>query len=240
MEITFFGIKDTNKTELDSLRFDLVVGDVTPPELSLSTPDGTTGVDVSTTIVIASDEPLDDSSVSTANIKINNSTNFSIELSSDKQTITLTPDDNLPGLTDNTVTVKSSGIKDIAGNYAAGNSWSFRTAADPAVAPQIESKEPAANASNVAVSESVVVVISKPLDIDYFNSSSVITLKKGSAIVPVNITALNASNGKGSITINPTDLLDNSTTYTVSISGLKDTTGNPFLLPAGLSPPWPE
>lgn len=223
--ITLLGTNGAVESQLDDISFSIVFGDIQSPRVVEKIPaSGGTGINVASSIVVRFDEPLQASTINSSNIYISGKSS-SISYNNDNYTITLNPSGNFSGLTEYTVTIKSNGIKDLAGNAADGSSWQFRTASDPAAVPEIENKQPAANATNVAVNTNVVISFSKPLDVSTVNSSSV-TIKKSGLVVPVTIIPISeSSSGKGIITIDPNSVLDNAAVYTVSFTGLKDTDG---------------
>jgi len=225
VEIALFGSIDGQESLLDKVSFTLVFGDIVPPQLTDREPaNNATDVPVTATVSAVFSEGLDEATVTAANIYINDKSS-SLSYDRASRTITLTPNSKFSGLTEYTVTVKNGGLKDLAGNGIAGSSWKFRTSADPAATPVIESRQPAAGATNVPVNSNVVITLSKPLDVTTVNSSSV-TLKKGSTSVAATVIPVSTnSSGKGTITIDPSGSLDNAAVYTVAVSGLKDTNG---------------
>lgn len=102
------------------------------------------------------------------------------------------------------------------GNYAA--TYTIDT-----TPPTVTVLTPANGATNVSPIDDVVAVVSKPLDPSTVNTNTVL-LQNGNVIVPAVIT-YDAANRK--VTINPSDTLTASTTYTVRLTtGLKDLSGN--------------
>jgi len=124
-----------------------------------------------------------------------------------------------------TVVIEANSVKDSAGNSLPATSWDFSIAADPNASPIISSRTPASGASGVKINANVKITISKELDLSTVNANSV-SLKQGSTIIPVTIVPINL-NGKGEITLTPTQNLNYNTVYTVVIANnaIKDING---------------
>lgn len=124
-----------------------------------------------------------------------------------------------------TVVIEANSIKDSAGNSLPATSWDFSVAADPNAPPIISSRTPAPNATGVKINANIKIIISKELDLPTVNASS-ISLRQGNTIIPVTIDRIN-QNGKGEITLTPTENLKYNTIYTVVIASnaIKDLNG---------------
>jgi hypothetical protein len=129
-------------------------------------------------------------------------------------TATLTPNALLATATTFTATV--SGAKDASGNLMAPVSWSFTTEA----APALTSTTPAAGATNVATNGTVQAVFNKAVQ-----SSTISLTLKDAANNPVSGTVgYNAATN--TVTFTPSGLLATATTFTATVSGIKDASGN--------------
>jgi hypothetical protein len=130
------------------------------------------------------------------------------------RTATLTPSALLAPATTFTATV--SGAKDSSGNVMAPVSWSFTTEA----APALTSQTPASGATNVATTSTVQAVFNKAIQ----SSTLSFALKDASGATVASTVAYNASTNTATLT--PNAALANATTYTATVSGAKDSSGN--------------
>jgi len=118
--------------------------DTTPPTvLAASPPNGAAGVGVATDITVNFSEPIDSTTMSSADFTLTSANGVvtdSVSYDHDTNTATLHP--NAPLAAGTTYTARISGVKDLAGNaLAAPVAWSFTTAA--VTAPQHELLLPA-------------------------------------------------------------------------------------------------
>ena len=134
---------------------------------------------------------------------------------------TLTPTSALAYSTTYTATL--SGATDASGNVMKATSWSFTTAAAPAAdttAPTVVSESPASGASGVALGSTVTGTFSEAVQ----SGTIGFVLKDGSGTTIPSTTSYNATNWVATLT--PTSALAYSTTYTATLSGAKDASGN--------------
>ncbi|MBV8234438.1 MAG: DUF4082 domain-containing protein, partial [Acidimicrobiia bacterium] len=139
-------------------------------------------------------------------------------------TATLTPNSGLSTSTTYTATV--SGAKDFSNNVMAGPvTWSFTTTAPP----QVTGQTPAPGAAGVATLSTVAATFSDAVQA----GTIVFVLKDGSGnVVPATVTYSGATD---TATLTPSSALSTSTTYTATVSGAKDLSGNPMAAPVSWS-----
>jgi hypothetical protein len=137
--------------------------------------------------------------------------------------VTLTPSALLAASTTYTATI--SGVKDASGNVMATTSWSFTTEAAPAVTSQT----PAAGATNVTTITTVKAVFNKSVV-----ASSISFVLKDAAGNPITATVA-YDDPTRTVTLTPSVLLSVSSTYTATISGVKDSSGNVLASPVSWS-----
>ncbi len=134
------------------------------------------------------------------------------------ETVTLTPTTSLSPSTTYTATL--SGARDLHGNTMSPVTWSFTTTAAPdTTAPTVTAKSPAASATLVPIGSDVSATFSEPVQA----STITFTLKNGVNTVG---STVNYDPATKSVELVPTSNLAASTTYTASLSGAQDLSGN--------------
>lgn len=174
--------------------------------------------------------------VATGNITLRSNTdNRDIPLTSSEVTgsgssaITIIPTMPLTPSTTYTVTVSPSNIVDSSGNYYAGGSWTFTTAASPL---QLISKTPAAGASSVNVTGGLSIVLEFDKNVQGntdINSNKMIRVRKVSNNQTVFETraSQNVQYSGSKVTINTGYALESNTSYYVTIdAGVFTQSGN--------------
>ncbi len=146
---------------------------------------------------------------------------------SSTNTASFTPTTALSASTTYTATI--SGVKDTAGNTIAGPvSWSFTTAAAPPVdttPPTVTGRTPAVGATGVATGIAPTVTFSEAVQ----SGTIGFALAVGSTPV-AGTTSYNSSTNTATFT--PTAPLTGATTYTATVSGVRDIAGNQISAPA--------
>lgn len=126
---------------------------------------------------------------------------------------------------DRRYTARLSGIRDLAGNILATQSWIFITGP----APTVRAVLPAAGSSNVPRGRSVVASLSEPV-LGVSTGTVKLVVAATGASVPVTISYLPASR---TITVDPTAALAPNTRYRATITGgaraVRDLAGNPLV-----------
>ena len=105
--------------------------------------------------------------------------------------------------------------------------WSFTTAVPDTTAPTIIAFTPASAATGVATSAAVTATFSEAMNASTINTTTVELRTPASVLVPATATYSVAAR---MVTLQPTAVLANSTTYTATVkggaSGVKDAAGN--------------
>jgi hypothetical protein len=138
----------------------------------------------------------------------------SVSYNATTNTATFTPSASLTVSTTYTATV--SGAKDASGNLMIPFSWSFTS--EPA--PTVTSTTPAASATNVGTNSVVQAVFNKAVAA---STISFVLKDPSGAVVPGTVTYDDPSH---TATLTPNAPLANATTYTATVSGAKDASGN--------------
>jgi methionine-rich copper-binding protein CopC len=189
------------------------------PAITSYTPaSGATGIGVASTVTAKFSEAVQQSTI-VFSLKNSSGTAVTTALAynSSTNTATWTPGAALAYSTTYTATV--SGAKDTAGNPMSGSvTWSFTTSALPAVT----SHTPASSATGIGVASTVTATFNEAVQL----STIVFSLKNssGSAVT----TALSYNSSTNTATWIPSAALAYSTTYTATVSGAKDTAGDPM------------
>lgn len=209
----------------------VTVQDTIAPAVLSKSPDHNAGnVPVGTNIQVNFSEPMDAStlnSTTTTVTSVYGATPVTITYDSANRRVTITPNAALKYLTEYTVTL-STGVKDPAGNALNATTWKFTTEADK-YPPLIGGRNPAENAAGVAVGSNIEFNFNEDVVADtvygaaYANN---ILLKKGTENIAV-IKTFDSVNKK--VTIDPVNNLAEGTTYTVTVTGVKDLLGNTML-----------
>ncbi|HVT28291.1 MAG TPA: DUF4082 domain-containing protein, partial [Lacipirellulaceae bacterium] len=206
--------------------------DTTPPTVVSTNPaNGATSVATNSSVTVAFSEKMDAATISNSTVKIldgNSIVTSNVVFNSSNNSVTITPVVAFANSKTYTISLVGDypGVKDLAGNALAQTFTStFTTVASSPVdttPPTVSGISPANGTSNVATSASVTVAFSEALDASTVTSSSV-KLLSGNTAVSATV-SYNAS--AKTVTIAPTAALSNSTTYTVSVQGVKDLAGN--------------
>jgi hypothetical protein len=207
--------------------------DTTPPTVGARSPSGgAVGVDPAANVTATFSEALDAATVGAASVSLSGpgavSVPAAVSYDAASKTVTLNPSANLGFST--TYTVQLSGaITDLAGNPLAPVSWSFTTAAAPpdTTPPTVSAVSPINGTSEINLSADVTATFSEPMDSTTIAGSS-FTLTVGQAAV-VGIVSYDAATQTA--TLRPSRPLAANTTYTATISGVKDLAGNALVAP---------
>ncbi|MGB2715170.1 MAG: Ig-like domain-containing protein [Vicinamibacterales bacterium] len=140
---------------------------VAPTVASIQPVDGATGVDPQSIVVIEFSEPMENATVSAANVTLLRGTTVepvTIGVNSDGRIVTLTPQSRpLPLNATFTVTV-GAGLTDRAGNpLAQARTFTFQTIAPDTAGPRVQTTTPIAGAVGVALTTNIDVTFSEPI-----------------------------------------------------------------------------
>ena len=194
--------------------------DAVPPAVSSHTPtSGATGVAVSTPVTATFNEAVQSSTIGvTLTTSSGSAVAGTATYNSINNTVTLTPSTTLAYGTTYTATV--SGAKDTAGDPMSGPvTWSFTTDAVP---PAVSSHTPTSGATGVAVSTPVTATFNEAVQ----SSTIGVTLTTSSGSAVAGTATYNSINN--TVTLTPSTTLAYGTTYTATVSGAKDTAGDPM------------
>ncbi len=194
--------------------------DALQPALSSHTPaSGATGVAVSSAPSATFNEAVQSSTI-TFNLTTGSGTAVagSAVYNSSTNIVIFTPTAALAYGTTYTATV--SGAKDTAGDPMSGStSWSFTT---DSLQPALSSDMPASGATGVAVSSTPSATFNEAVQ----SSTIAFTLTNSSGAAVAGSAAYNSATNE--VIFTPTATLAYGTTYTATVSGAKDTAGDPM------------
>jgi hypothetical protein len=197
--------------------------DTTPPTiLATSLAYGATNVGLVPELRLSFSEPMNPIPVTSANVflykpSVGAYIRSTITVAADRQSLLLVPDAPLEVATEYYFYAQS--LEDLSGNAVSLGAIFFRTgAALDTVAPGLVAVSPADGATNVPVNARVRAFFSEPIDP---TAASVL-------LTPAIAGALAISTDRLSLTFTPSGNLAASTTYTVQISGVRDSSGNPM------------
>jgi methionine-rich copper-binding protein CopC len=213
---TVSGAKDTSGNTMVpvSWSFTTAAGAV-PAVTSTSPTSGATNVATNSTVQAVFNKAVVASTISfTLKDAANNPVSGTVSYNATTNTATFTPSALLGTSTTYTATV--SGAQDSSGNTMTPVSWSFTTEA----APALTSQTPASGATNVATTSTVQAVFNKAIQ----SSTLSFVLKDAGGATVASTVAYNASTNTATLT--PNALLATATTFTATVSGAKDTSGN--------------
>ena len=218
------GVFPTNTYNNTSYWVDVVftgsaVSDTTPPSVvSVSPGVGATGVSTASKVSVTLSEPIQSGASIVVVPQGGSAVAGSTALDGTGTVLTFTPSSALAASTTFTATV--SGVKDLAGNAMASYSWSFTTAAvSDTTPPSVVSVSPGVGATGVSTASKVSVTLSEPIQ----SGASIVVVPQGGSAV-AGSTALD---GTGTVlTFTPSSALVASTTFTATVSGVKDLAGN--------------
>ncbi|HEY4308987.1 MAG TPA: Ig-like domain-containing protein [Pirellulales bacterium] len=212
--------------------------DTTPPTVTAVTPLGaSTGVSTSAVVTVTFSEPLNPASVTSSTLQLrdpnNNLVAATVSYNAANNTATLTPTSPLAGSTLYMLTIVggSSGVKDLAGNALATNTFSsFTTLVMPppdTTPPTVIAVSPVGASTGVSVNSVVTVTFSEALIAARVTGSTLQLRDSNNNLVAASVT-YNATTNTATLT--PTSPLANGTTYMLTVvggdAGLKDLAGN--------------
>ena len=205
--------------------------DETGPTISFSIPsNGATGVSIAGSISILFNEPILASSVTSSSFVVRQGTTV-IDGTIDKSTaastgaISFTPTANLEYNLPYMITL-TTGITDLAGNPMASEAViSFTTEGTADItAPAIAFTDPAANATGVSRTKTIMIAFTEAIKASSVTSSTV-EVRQGATVI--NGTIDTSSTALGAISFDPSADLALNTTYTVTLTtGICDLVNN--------------
>jgi len=196
--------------------------DTTAPTVISVTPVNSSTVAIDTPITALFSEAMDATSISTLTFRLDNGATGTVSYDSQSRTARYSPPGGLNSNTIYTATI-TTGAKDTAGNTIASDyAWSFTTAVAPpppdTEGPSVSDKNPADLATGVSVDTTVSVTFSEIVNCGTATSSTLHLDPHVSGSISCFETG---------IVFTPTESLDYSTTYTVTVTtGITDLAGN--------------
>jgi hypothetical protein len=226
--------------------------DITAPSPTFTPIDGATGIAQNTAIKIVFDEAIyksNGSSVTTSDIpniiqiredtSTGTSRTYSASISTDKKTITITPSAVLQTSQDYYIIILSGTIEDTLGNENAKVTSHFVTGTQDLAAPTV-TFSPVSGTTNVAITTPIVLTFNETVykyggtvaitnnDFELSDTKDIVllrTINSGLSTVPYSAVVSNSSK---TLTISPSGILANNTTYyvTINTNKLRDFDGN--------------
>jgi hypothetical protein len=184
---------------------------VAPAVHSTSIADGNTTMPVNGQVILVIDKPLSDACLYSENISLKTNgvdVDISVTLASDRKTLTIKGQENFAVSTQYDLSILT--LCDYAGNELSGDVLSFTTVAsatEDTTGPSLLSITPEHNSSSIAITSTVVIQYSEPVDL-----RSAPPIKAGSTVIAGSYSVVGDT-----ITFTPTDNLTNATTYTVGL-----------------------
>jgi hypothetical protein len=209
--------------------------DVVPPAVISQNPfNGASNVPVNTPITLQTSEPIDPGTVNNNTLFIQDDFTFqqvagTATVSADGRTISFLPSAPLAVSRTFSVFFAFRGITDLSGNQVDCSvlcNYSFTTGTTTDVAgPGVVGVSPVDGLTGVPINAQVVVGFNEPVDALTINQ---VTLSGGGGTVNV---IRRLSNADQTLTLAPVVPLNANTTYTVSVTGVQDLSGNALIAP---------
>jgi YD repeat-containing protein len=237
MTLTISGVTDVagNAVPTQTTQFTTGTGpDVVTPTVVVDNPfNGESNVPLNTIIQIQANDPIDPGTVTSSSFVVTDNTASqtvagSYSVSADGLTITFSPNAALAANHTISVQTGNAGIKNLAGNLIATgglSAFTFSTGTTSnTTAPQVLVISPPSGMTGVPINAQVAIQFNEPVDALTVNQ---VTLTGGGT---VNVTRT-MTNGNQFLLLTPVVPLSPSTTYTVTVTGIQDVSGNPLGAP---------
>lgn len=204
--------------------------DTTRPEVTDTVPlDGATEVALNSAILVRFNEDIDPATITTTTFLLtdadDNAVAGSVEVDATNQIVVFTPTENLASDTIYTATVTEDIEDSDENNLENDLGWTFTTGViTDVVAITIESVDPDNGDTNVDRDDSVLITFSESVNPMTLTSTSVTIEDADAALVDVD---LSYDVETATLTVDPTDDLDNDAEYTVLVTtDVQDLAGN--------------
>jgi methionine-rich copper-binding protein CopC len=192
----------------------------TPPVASPIAPaPGATGVSIHADASASFSEDVQGATMAFT-LRIGTGAPVAASLTYDPATRVVTLDPNAALRANTTYTASISGARDLAGNLMATRTWTFATGAVDTTAPNLSSRSPGVNATNVAVLSDVVAVFNEDMQAASLEFS---LAGPGGIAVPGVVSYDGASR---TARFDPATSLQAGTNYTATLAGARDLAGN--------------
>ncbi len=199
--------------------------DTIRPVVSYTTPaNNATGIAVNSSVSVTFSEAMDPASITTATFLVadaGSSKSGTITIGGGNRIATFTPNAPFSAGSDCTVTIQT-GVKDAAGNSLANAyTWHFSTGTtNDGVPPTVIAVIPASGATNVCLNTAVTVLFSEEFDPASVTGAT-FTISQGANPVSGAIEIVGPT-----ATLKPSVNLQPNTSYTGTITGVRDLSGN--------------
>ncbi len=230
MTLTINGVADLagNPVTPQTYHFTTGVGpDLTPPTVISSSPfDGAVGVPTNAVVNVQLSEPIDPSTVTVSGISVDydgQDLPGTPSISADGETISFLPSAPLPPNASISTGWGGATLTDLAGNICCSGPGhvNFQTGNGPsATSPQVVQISPSNGATALATNVQLMIELNEPINATRLSG---VVLSAGSGAVAFRS---NLSNGNQTLNLVPVAPLSPNTSYTLSISGLQDLSGN--------------
>lgn len=202
--------------------FSNTLGDIVAPTVLSQTPNaGATGVAKVTNVTATFSEPVQSNTISfVLRDSNNNAVAANVAYDNTSHVVTLDPTSDLADFATYTATL--SGAKDAAGNTMTSVSWPFTTGGVDTGAPVVLSRSPAAGTTGVFPGANVTATFNESIQFGDPQLSFVLKNPSNNTIAA----QLKYNDVTRVLTLDPSSDLAASTTYTVTLSGVKDLSGN--------------
>ena len=231
--VTLTGVLDLSGNLLPTYTSSFTTGtgsDVVLPVVVASNPvGGETGVPTNALINIVTEKVIDPGTAvladfylydNTTAVNVAGSVSSQVVAGNPGTTVSFVPSAPLPA--NHSFTLSWTGLLDYVGNAVPANSLTFTSGAGPsATGPSVVGSTPAAGATGVSIRSSIVINFSAAISRE---SLGQISLKAGTQNISF---TLQFANGDTQVTLIPAGL-SQSTSYTVSLTGVTDLAGNPI------------
>jgi len=237
MSLTISGVTDVagNAVATQTTQFTTGTGpDVVTPAVVADSPyNGQSNVPLNAIIQVQVNDPIDPGTVTSSSFTVGDSTTSqtvagSYSVSADGQTVTFVP--NAPLAANHTISVNTgnAGIKNLVGNLLSTGGlsaflFSTGTAANTTV-PQVLAMSPPSGMTGVPINAQAAIQFNEPVDALTVNQ---VTLTSGGT---VNVTRT-LTNGNQILLLTPVVPLSPNATYTVTVTGIQDVSGNSLAAP---------
>jgi YD repeat-containing protein len=238
MTLTISGVTDVAGNVVKAQTTTFTTGtspDLVSPQVVSTNPfSAATNVPLNALIMLLVSEPVDPSTVNSVTLAVSNATlgtqiAGTYSVSTDGRTISFLPSAPLAASDTFSVVFGNVGIADLSGNLlgctALCNFYFTSGTASNTTGPTVLGVSPANGLTAVPINAQVVVQFSEPVDA---LTVSQVTLSGGGT---VNVTST-LTNANQTLTLIPVAPLNASTTYTISVTGVKDMSGNALTAPS--------
>jgi RHS repeat-associated protein len=234
MTLVISGITDVARNAVAPQTTQFTTGNgpdlVKPFAVNTSPFNNATNVPVNAVVILQANEPVDPGTVNGTSLLVKDAVSGesvpgTYSVSSDGLTVTFLPATVLTASHLYSVSFTGQGIADLAGNLltnsANASDFNFTTGTTTNTsAPEVSETGPANGATAVPTNAQVMIQFNEPVNAAKLAG---VTLTAGSGAVNVSRVL---SNGNQTLTLIPALLLSSSTTYTTTVSGVQDLSGN--------------